>query len=54
MLPDVPDPAGDAAAAAPAANLVFAGEHTAEPEWTGTMEGALRSGVGAAERLLQA
>ncbi len=54
VLPDVPDPAGDAAAAAPAANVVFAGEHTAEPEWTGTMEGALRSGVGAAERLLAA
>lgn len=52
VLPDVPDPIGDAAAAAPAPNLLFAGEHTAEPEWTGTMEGALRSGFAAAERLL--
>jgi monoamine oxidase len=39
-------------AAAPAApNLVFAGEHTAEPGWTGTMEGALRSGKRAASEL---
>jgi monoamine oxidase len=39
-------------AAAPAApNLVFAGEHTAEPGWTGTMEGALRSGKRAAGEL---
>ncbi len=52
VLPDVPDPLGSAAAAAPAANLIFAGEHTAEPEWTGTMEGALRSGLRAAEELL--
>ena len=52
VLPDVADARGDAAAAAPAPNLLFAGEHTAEPEWTGTMEGALRSGLAAAERLL--
>jgi monoamine oxidase len=34
-----------------APNLVFAGEHTAEPGWTGTMEGALRSGKRAAGEL---
>ena len=54
VLPDIEDRRGSAAAAAPAANLVFAGEHTAEPEWTGTMEGALRSGIRAAEELLAA
>ena len=52
VLPDVEDPRRAAAARAPAPNLVFAGEHTAEPEWTGTMEGALRSGIRAAEELL--
>jgi monoamine oxidase len=52
VLPDVEDPAGTAAAASPAPNLVFAGEHTAVPEWTGTMEGALRSGLRAADDLL--
>ena len=52
VLPDVDDPAGTAAAAALAPNLVFAGEHTAVPEWTGTMEGALRSGFHAADELL--
>jgi monoamine oxidase len=31
--------------------LYFAGEHTAG-EWAGTMEGALRSGVRAAEQVL--
>jgi monoamine oxidase len=30
--------------------VVFAGEHTAEPEVAGTMEGAIRSGVRAAEQ----
>lgn len=54
VLPDVDDPAGSAAAASPAPNLVFAGEHTAVPEWTGTMEGALRSGFRAAGELLGA
>ncbi len=52
VLPDVEDRRRAAAARAPAPNLVFAGEHTAEPEWTGTMEGALRSGIRAAEELL--
>ena len=52
VLPDVDDPRRAAATRAPAPNLVFAGEHTAEPEWTGTMEGALRSGIRAAEELL--
>jgi monoamine oxidase len=53
VLPDLEDAIGSAAAAAAAANLVFAGEHTAEPEWTGTMEGALRSGIRAADELLR-
>jgi len=52
VLPDVDDPTGSAAAAGPAPNLLFAGEHTAVPEWTGTMEGALRSGIRAADELL--
>ena len=52
VLPDVGDPTAVAAAAAPAPNLLFAGEHTAVPEWTGTMEGALRSGIRAADELL--
>jgi monoamine oxidase len=30
--------------------VVFAGEHTAEPEVAGTMEGAIRSGVRAAQQ----
>ena len=33
--------------------VAFAGEHTAEPEHTGTMEGALRSGVRAAEQVIE-
>ena len=37
----------------PVGPLVFAGEHTAGP-WHGLMEGALRSGVRAAQQLLQA
>jgi monoamine oxidase len=37
----------------PVGPLVFAGEHTAG-EWHGMMEGALRSGVRAAQQLLQA
>jgi len=52
VLPDVEDGRGVAACAPPAPNVVFAGEHTAEPEWTGTMEGALRSGLRAARELL--
>ncbi|MCL4286517.1 MAG: FAD-dependent oxidoreductase [Thermoleophilia bacterium] len=52
VLPGIADPRGDAAIAPPAPNLVFAGEHTAEPEWTGTIEGALRSGARAARDLL--
>ena len=54
VLPDVEDPDGTAAAASPAPGIAFAGEHTAVPEWTGTMEGALRSGFRAAEELLAA
>ncbi len=53
VLPGVADERADAIRAAPAPNLVFAGEHTAEPEWTGTMEGALRSGLRAADELLE-
>jgi monoamine oxidase len=52
VLPDVEDERRLTAAASPAPNVVFAGEHTAEPEWTGTMEGALRSGRRAARELL--
>lgn len=52
VLPGVGDERGAAAGASPAPNLIFAGEHTAEPEWTGTMEGALRSGLRAARELL--
>jgi monoamine oxidase len=33
--------------------VAFAGEHTAEPEHTGTMEGALRSGIRAAAQVLE-
>ena len=33
--------------------VAFAGEHTAEPVHTGTMEGALRSGIRAAEQVLE-
>ncbi|HET6830711.1 MAG TPA: NAD(P)/FAD-dependent oxidoreductase [Solirubrobacterales bacterium] len=54
VLPDVTDERGDAARAAAAPSVVFAGEHTAEPEWTGTMEGALRSGSRAAGELIAA
>ncbi len=53
VLPPVANAAGRAVSASPAANLIFAGEHTAEPGWTGTMEGALRSGLRAAEELLR-
>lgn len=52
VLPGVEDGRGSAAGASPAPNLIFAGEHTAEPEWTGTIEGALRSGLRAARELL--
>ena len=52
VLPDVEDDLGTAARAAAGAGLVFAGEHTAEPEWTGTMEGALRSGIRAAAEVV--
>lgn len=52
VLPPQRTPAAESAAAAAAPNLVFAGEHTAEPGWTGTMEGALRSGRRAAAELL--
>ena len=54
VLPPQRTPAAESAAAAAAPNLVFAGEHTAEPGWTGTMEGALRSGRRAAAELLGA
>jgi monoamine oxidase len=33
--------------------VAFAGEHTAEQEHTGTMEGALRSGIRAATQVLE-
>jgi monoamine oxidase len=36
-----------------AGRVVFAGEHTAELEQTGTMEGALRSGIRAAAQVLE-
>ncbi len=52
VLPGVADERADAVRAPVAPNLVFAGEHTAEPEWTGTIEGALRSGRRAADELL--
>ncbi len=51
VLPSVPDPRGNAASMG-TETVVFAGEHTAEPEWTGTMEGALRSGLRAARDAL--
>ena len=54
VLPPQRTPAAESAATAAAPNLVFAGEHTAEPGWTGTMEGALRSGRRAAAELLGA
>jgi monoamine oxidase len=54
VLPHVDDATARAARAAPAARLRFAGEHTAEDGWTGTMEGALRSGRRAADELLAA
>jgi len=52
VLPDVDDERGNAARLSPSPSLAFAGEHTAEPEWTGTMEGALRSGLRAAAEIL--
>ena len=54
VLPHVDDATARAARAAPATRLRFAGEHTAEDGWTGTMEGALRSGRRAADELLAA
>jgi monoamine oxidase len=48
--PDRPA-ADDALLAQPCGRLAFAGEHTAG-EWFGTMEGALRSGLRAADELL--
>jgi monoamine oxidase len=51
VLPSVPDSRGSAASIG-TETVVFAGEHTAEPEWTGTMEGALRSGLRAASDVL--
>jgi len=53
VLPGVADERADTVRASPAPNLVFAGEHTAELEWTGTIEGALRSGRRAAAELLE-
>ncbi len=52
VLPPVSTDPAEAAAARPAPNVVLAGEHTAEPGWTGTMEGALRSGRRAAAELI--
>ena len=51
VLPPRPTPPAELAATPAGPNLVFAGEHTAEPGWTGTMEGALRSGRRAANQL---
>jgi monoamine oxidase len=48
VLPPEATAAAVASAIGPGPNVVFAGEHTAEPGWTGTMEGALRSGRRAA------
>ncbi len=52
VLPPVLTEPAEAIATSPAPNLLIAGEHTAEPGWTGTMEGALRSGLRAAGELL--
>ena len=38
--------------ARPVGRIAFAGEHTAPEGWTATIEGALRSGVRAAEQVL--
>jgi monoamine oxidase len=46
-------PLDDEALAAPVGALAFAGEHTAG-EWHALMEGALRSGIRAADLLLSA
>jgi monoamine oxidase len=51
VLPPVATDAANLAAVGPGPNVAFAGEHTAEAGWTGTMEGALRSGLHAARRL---
>jgi len=53
VLPPRRTPPAELAAAPAAPNLVFAGEHTAEPGWTGTIEGALRSGKHAAKTLVR-
>jgi len=45
-------PVDDAELARPIGRLAFAGEHTAGPEWHGSMEGAVRSGHRAARDLL--
>lgn len=52
LTPTTPPGNGDALAR-PIACLHFAGEHTAGP-WSGFMEGALRSGIRAAEEILAA
>lgn len=51
VLPPVPTAAGRSLSTPPAPNLILAGEHTAEPGRTGTMEGALRGGLRAARHL---
>jgi monoamine oxidase len=52
VLPPVATKSAEAIAARQGPSLLIAGEHTAEPGWTGTMEGALRSGLRAAGELL--
>ena len=46
-------PGDDEAIRAPLGRIHFAGEHTAGPEWAGLMEGALRSGLCAADEVHQ-
>jgi monoamine oxidase len=52
VLPHIDSDTARAARRPPSPRLRFAGEHTAEDGWTGTMEGALRSGRRAAAELL--
>lgn len=52
VLPPTMTGPAEAAGRGPSPNVVFAGEHLAEPGWTGTMEGALRSGRRAAAEVV--
>jgi monoamine oxidase len=51
VLAHTPDPQARALLARPHGRVAFAGEHTSH-DWSGTMEGALRSGERAAEDVL--